>query len=156
MTESSGFGTLDSHGPLAGARVLLVEDNAVNMMIGTALLEQWGVQVAQAADGFQAIAAVQQAAQHGERFDAVLMDVQMPEMTGHEAARQLRRTHDATSLPIIALTAAALVHEREEALAAGMNDFLTKPVDARRLHDALVAVIQPREAAAPTAFGQLD
>jgi CheY-like chemotaxis protein len=124
-------------GSLQGASVLMVEDNPVNMLIAATLLEQWGVQVEQAADGQQAVAAVQRRAQQGQRFDAVLMDVQMPVMSGHEATRALRREFSAEALPIIALTAAALVSEREQALAAGMNDFLTKPIDATRLHQAL-------------------
>lgn len=123
---------------LEGLRVLMVEDNAVNMMIGVAMLEQWGVTVAQAVDGVEGVAAVERACAAGRPFDAVLMDVQMPRLSGHEAARRLRRTHSAATLPIIALTAAALVSEREEALAAGMNDFLTKPVDAQKLRLALL------------------
>jgi PAS domain S-box-containing protein len=122
---------------LAGARVLLVEDNPVNMLIAVALLNQWGVQVEQVGDGEQAVQAVRRSVAAGKPFDAVLMDVMMPVMSGHEATRVLRRDHDAQSLPIIALTAAALVTEREQALAAGMNDFLTKPIDAQRLQQAL-------------------
>ncbi len=122
---------------LTGKRVLMVEDNAVNMLIGVALLEQWGVLVTQASDGQGALAAVALAQEQGRPFDAVLMDVQMPGMSGHEATRSLRRQHAAASLPVIALTAAALVSEREQALAAGMNDFLTKPVDAQRLRATL-------------------
>ena len=95
----------------------------------------------------------------GSPFDAVLMDVQMPVMSGHEATRALRELQAMGALqaleaagsagsaqvpqprlplPIIALTAAALVTERDEALRAGMNDFLTKPIDADKLHAALV------------------
>jgi CheY-like chemotaxis protein len=122
---------------LHGLKVLLVEDNAVNMLIAAAMLEQWGVQVTQAADGRQAVAAVDHAAAQGQAFDAVLMDVQMPVMSGHEATRDLRTRYDAQALPIVALTAAALVAERDEALGAGMNDFLTKPIDADRLRAAL-------------------
>jgi PAS domain S-box-containing protein len=140
----SGFGALGDDGPLAGARVLMVEDNPVNMMIGVALLEQWGVKVVQASTGRQALEAIDEAARQGHRFDAVLMDVQMPEMSGHEATRRLRQRYDAKTLPVIALTAAALVSEREEALAAGMNDFLTKPIDAQRLRRTLVAVLEQR------------
>jgi CheY-like chemotaxis protein len=105
-------------------------------------LEQWGVDVVQAHDGHEAIAAVERAVRARRPFDVVLMDVQMPHLSGHEAARRLREHHSAEALPIIALTAAALVSEREEALAAGMNDFLTKPIDAQRLRRALIRVIE--------------
>ncbi|MFN6993317.1 MAG: PAS domain S-box protein [Aquincola tertiaricarbonis] len=137
----SAFGPLDASSPLAGRRVLMVEDNPVNMMIGVALLERWGVEVEQAVDGRAAVEAVRRAAASGRLFDAVLMDVQMPVMSGHEATRLLRQQFDARALPILALTAAALVSEREQALAAGMNDFLTKPIDPARLHAALAEVM---------------
>jgi PAS domain S-box-containing protein len=126
---------------LEGLRVLLVEDNPVNMMIGVAMLEQWGVEVTQAVDGAEGVAAVERACAAGHPFDVVLMDVQMPRLSGHEAARQLRCMHSAAQLPIIALTAAALVSERDEALAAGMNDFLTKPIDVHRLRQALIRAV---------------
>jgi PAS domain S-box-containing protein len=121
---------------LRGTHVLLAEDNPVNMMIGVAMLEQWGIRVTQASDGALAVQAVERAAAAGQPFDLVLMDVQMPQMSGYAASRALRRRHDSTSLPIVALTAAALVSERDEAVAAGMNDFLTKPIDAARLRQA--------------------
>jgi CheY-like chemotaxis protein len=123
---------------LRGAHVLLVEDNPVNMMIAAAMLEQWGLDVTQASDGPAAITAVEHAAARGRPFDVVLMDVQMPGMSGHEAARALRLRWSPRVLPIIALTAAALVSERDEAIAAGMDDFLTKPIDPAKLRDALM------------------
>jgi len=126
---------------LVGRHVLMVEDHPVNMMIAVAQLEQWGLRVSQALDGHQAIAAVHAAADAGEPFDAVLMDVQMPVMGGHQATRELRKRFSSTELPVVALTAAALVSERDEALAAGMNDFLTKPVDAPRLRQTLARLI---------------
>lgn len=128
---------LRSTDSLQGLRVLMVEDNAVNMMIAVAMLEAWGVQVTQAADGREALAAVQRAAGAGTPFDGVLMDVQMPVMSGHEATRELRKMPAARGLPIVALTAAALVTERDEALRAGMDDFLTKPIDAEKLKAVL-------------------
>ena len=123
---------------LEGTRVLMVEDNPVNMMIAVAMLERWGIEVAQAHNGREAVTEVNDAAAAGRPFDAVLMDVQMPVMSGHEATRALRAGVAGRDLPIIALTAAALVTERDEALSAGMNDFLTKPVDAERLHATLL------------------
>ena len=122
---------------LAGLRVLLVEDNPVNMLIGAAMLERWGLHVEQAVDGQQAVQAVLQAHQAGRPFDLVLMDVQMPVMGGYEATRALRAQEAGRRLPIVALTAAALVTEREEARQAGMDDFLTKPIDADRLRAAI-------------------
>jgi len=130
--------------PLAGSRVLMVEDNPVNMTIAVAMLEHWGVEVEQAGDGAQAIAAVERAEQSGRPLDLVLMDVQMPVMGGYEATRALRARPASRGLPIIALTAAALSSEREEALAAGMDGFLTKPVDTRKLYGALVAALASR------------
>jgi CheY-like chemotaxis protein len=128
--------------PLVGARVLLVEDNPVNMMIAVAMLEQWGMQVDQAEDGAQALRALERlAAGEQPRYDVVLMDVQMPGMSGHEATRRLRQQWSAGQLPVIALTAAALVSEREIALAAGMNDFVTKPVEAERLRRTLCRLL---------------
>ncbi|QPF75981.1 PAS domain S-box protein [Roseateles sp. DAIF2] len=126
---------------LQGLRVLMVEDNPVNMMIAVALLEQWGLEVSQASDGSQAVEAIHAQASMGKPFDAVLMDVQMPVMSGHEATRQVRRRFGAAELPIVALTAAALLSERDEALSAGMNEFLTKPIDAQRLRATLVRLI---------------
>ena len=125
-------------GDLQDARVLMVEDNSVNMMIAVAMLERWGVRVEQASDGAQAVAAVQRAASASQPFAAVLMDLQMPVMSGHEATRVLRQSAAGQAVPIIALTAAALVSEREHALAAGMDDFLTKPIDGDKLRATLV------------------
>ena len=123
---------------LQATRILLVEDNPVNMMIASATLAQWGVEVHEARDGRMAIAAVEAAAGQGRPFDLVLMDVQMPVMSGNEATVELRKAWSAGALPIIALTAAALASERELALASGMNDFLTKPIDAPRLRRTIV------------------
>ncbi len=131
---------------LRGVRVLMVEDNLVNMLIAVAMLERMGVQVGQAVDGQEAVDAVEQAAAAGQPYDAVLMDLQMPVMSGYEATRQLRRRVAGQGLPIIALTAAALVSEREQALADGMDDFLTKPIDADKLGTTLARWVKPSAA----------
>ncbi|MGE4051708.1 MAG: response regulator, partial [Piscinibacter sp.] len=133
--------------PLQGGRVLIAEDNPVNMLIAVAMLEQWGLDVTQASDGASAIEAVEQAVAAGRPFDVVLMDVHMPVMSGHAAVRVLREKHDAQSLPVVALTAAALTSERDEALAAGMNDFLTKPIDVSRLRETLARYLRRTAAA---------
>jgi signal transduction histidine kinase/ActR/RegA family two-component response regulator len=136
--ESAFVGLSSRPSALVGLRVLMAEDNPVNMLIAVALLEQWGVDVTQASNGAQAVAAFNAQAGAGTPFDLVLMDVQMPVMGGYDATRALRLRYSASTLPIIALTAAALTSERDEALASGMNDFLTKPIDAQRLHDTLL------------------
>ncbi|HEU5296245.1 MAG TPA: ATP-binding protein [Burkholderiaceae bacterium] len=122
---------------LRGARVLIGEDNPVNMVITCGLLEQWGVHVGQADDGVAVVDAVLAADLDGTPFHAVLMDLQMPRLSGHVAARGLRERLGERAPPIIALTAAALVSERDEALRAGMCEFLTKPVNAERLRGVL-------------------
>jgi PAS domain S-box-containing protein len=127
--------TADAGAGLQGARVLLVEDNPVNMLIAETLLANWGVEVVQATDGRQAVDAVER---EPGRFDAVLMDVHMPVMSGHEATVELRKRYGADELPIIALTAAALAFEQQQSLALGMNDFIAKPFDAARLRELLV------------------
>jgi signal transduction histidine kinase/DNA-binding response OmpR family regulator len=117
---------------LAGARILLVEDNPVNQELACALLEGAGMAVSIAGDGREALAALQ-----GERFDAVLMDCQMPVMDGYEATRALRLRPEFQDLPIIAMTANAMAGDREKVLAAGMNDHVAKPFRVDELFTTL-------------------
>ena len=120
---------------LIGLRVLLVEDNAINTLIAATMLRNWGVEVVEAVNGQEAVDIVDREA---GRFDAVLMDVHMPVMGGHEATVTIRKRYGKEQLPIIALTAAALASEQEESLAVGMNDFISKPFDVARLRDTLL------------------
>jgi signal transduction histidine kinase/CheY-like chemotaxis protein/HPt (histidine-containing phosphotransfer) domain-containing protein len=116
-------------------RVLVAEDNELNQLVARKTLENWNVQVVIAANGRLA---VEQATQAAEPFDAVLMDVQMPELDGYAATRALREIFpDARRLPIIGLTASVLPEDRGLALAAGMNDTLAKPFDPAMLHARL-------------------
>ena len=119
-------------------RILVVEDNAVNQMVATGLLAALGYTTDTADDGLAAI----EAARDGG-FDAILMDVQMPHMDGYTATRRIRAQETGRRQPIIAMTAAAVAGERERCLAAGMDDFLTKPVDAVRLADTLKRWLAP-------------
>ncbi len=119
---------------LRGMHILSVEDNPLNQEAITALLSGMGASVEQAANGLEAVALVVQAKQ---TFDLVLMDMQMPEMDGLEATRQLRQVHGISDLPIIALTANAQAGDREVCLTAGMDDYLTKPVDIAILRDVV-------------------
>ncbi|WP_167784786.1 response regulator [Ramlibacter rhizophilus] len=110
-----------------GRRVLLVEDNAINQMVAEALLQRLGVaEVVTAADGAQALALCESHA-----FDLVLMDCQMPVMDGFEATRQLRAR--GCRWPIVALTAGGVTQDRDACLAAGMDDYLAKPIDDKLL-----------------------
>ncbi|WP_337877918.1 PAS domain-containing protein [Caldimonas sp.] len=118
---------------LDGLRVLLAEDNPLNRELAVALLEQAGAQVQAVDNGAQAVCAVQQ-----DRFDVVLMDVQMPVMDGFEATRRIRALPGpAARLPIVAMTAHAMSGDRERSLAAGMNEHLTKPIDSAALRHTL-------------------
>jgi PAS domain S-box-containing protein len=144
-SEPRQLPTATDNADLRGLRVLMAEDHPVNMLIAVAQLQQWGLEVSQASDGSQAVEAIFAASSMGKPFDAVLMDLQMPVMSGHEATRQVRQRFTADELPIVALTAAALVSERDEALAAGMNEFLTKPIDAPKLRQTLVRLIGHRD-----------
>ena len=107
-------------------RILLVEDHPVNQRLARKLLEKWGHTVLVAANGRKALEAIER-----NNFDLVIMDVQMPEMNGLEAARQIRAQEKATGahLPIIAMTAHAMKGDREQCLAAGMDAYITKPID---------------------------
>ena len=115
---------------------VVVEDNATNRIVIHSMLSKMGLQVAMAEDGQQGVWAVQ-----GEQsFDLVLMDIQMPVMDGRSATQAIReweRQQQRPHLPIIALTADAYEADRQQALAAGMNDFLAKPI----LYDALHTVL---------------
>lgn len=129
---------------IAGARVLVVEDNAINQQVAREILESQGVRVRVAPGGREALEALA-----SERFDAVLMDVQMPGMDGYEATRRLRQDPAHKGLPVIAMTAHAMKEERDRCLAAGMDDHLAKPIEPEELFAALKRWIGPRAAAEP-------
>jgi PAS domain S-box-containing protein len=126
---------------IRGARVLLVEDNEVNQLVATALLEDAGMVVEIAENGQIALSKVIGATQ---RWDLVLMDMQMPVMDGVAATLEIRKTVAAHQLPIVAMTANAMQRDRERCLAAGMQDALTKPVDLDNLWQALLKWIPAR------------
>ena len=117
-------------------RVLVAEDNPVNQQVITLMLEGWGAIVSVAPSGHDALAALDR-----ERFDLVLMDVQMPDGDGFDTTRTIRAREGerSTRLPIVALTASR--EERARCLKAGMDDYLTKPVVPAELADALERVV---------------
>ncbi len=132
--------------PASVLRVLLAEDNAVNQRLAMRLLEKRGHQVVLAANGREALAAIEK-----EGFDLVLMDVQMPEMDGFEATAALRQKERScgTHLPVIALTAHAMKGDRERCLAAGMDGYLAKPINPGELDHLLHKFAPHRETPRP-------
>ena len=124
---------------LAGRRLLVVEDNPINQEVVRGLLERFGAIVEMAVNGAEAVTLLQR---RGARlFDAVLMDIQMPEMDGYEATRQIRALPGFEELPIIGLSAHVQRQERERMRAAGMNDSVGKPIDPRLLFKTLARYI---------------
>ncbi len=117
---------------LKGLRVLLVEDNHVNRMVASDMLENADVIVIEAKNGREALCRLET-----DPVDLVLMDIQMPEMDGLEATRMIRKNPEFQNLPIIAMTANAMKGDREKCLDAGMNDYITKPIDMKVLFPTL-------------------
>jgi PAS domain S-box-containing protein len=129
-------------GSAAPRRILVVEDNPVNQMVAVGLLQSMGFRPDTAEDGVHALEMLAARA-----YDAVLMDVQMPRLDGYATTRQLRARERGHRVPVVAMTAAAIEGERERCLAAGMDDFLTKPVDPEALAATLARVVDGLPAA---------
>jgi PAS domain S-box-containing protein len=161
-TEATG-GQFDALlGQRLPLRILLAEDNTVNQKLALRLLERMGYRADVVANGLEVLEALQR-----QRYDMILMDVQMPEMDGLEASRAIHEGWPAEEHPrIVAMTANAMQGDREECLAAGMHDYLTKPIQFKALQDALeraglwakrrtaqlrpvTALLQPLEGAPP-------
>ena len=116
-----------------GTHILLVEDNPFNQQIAQEFLEQAGMVVETAENGFAALKALE-----NKNYDLVFMDIQMPDLDGLEVTRRMREKYDSSSLPIVAMTAHAMTGDREKSLAAGMNDHITKPIDPEELMSMLI------------------
>ncbi|GGF36494.1 hypothetical protein GCM10011611_48700 [Aliidongia dinghuensis] len=129
---------------LLGRRVLLVDDQPLNREVATVFLRQQGMLVEVVVGGREAVERVLEAVPG--HFDAVLMDVQMPEMDGFQATRLIRKTYAAEELPIIAMTAHSLDEQRTACLEAGMNDHIAKPIEVKRLWGTLRQWMKPRTA----------
>jgi two-component system sensor histidine kinase/response regulator len=131
---------------LAGARVLLAEDNEINQQIAVELLQQAGAEVEVAANGWEAVEKLRNAE---ISFHIVLMDIQMPIMDGYEATRFIRAEPRFSALPIIALTAHAMAEERQRAMESGMNDQITKPIDPQAMIQTITRFYTPAVNGAP-------
>jgi two-component system sensor histidine kinase/response regulator len=133
----------DSSQELEGVRVLLAEDNEVNQMVASELLEMAGCRCDIVVNGREAV----EAAMRADAYDVILMDCQMPEMDGFEATRHIREAEDNTGQPrraIIALTANAIKGDRERCLAVGMDGYVTKPIDPPELFRMIRSMIKER------------
>jgi CheY-like chemotaxis protein len=126
---------------IKGKRVLVAEDNRVNQMVASRLLEKYGFQALGAHSGRAALEMLQ-----FERVDLVLMDVQMPDIDGLEATRRIREMEKKTGahLPILAMTANAMQGDRDKCLSAGMDGYLAKPVQGDQLYQAIESLLAPK------------
>ena len=120
---------------IKGAHILLVEDNEINQQVAKEILERASFKVTLAENGKEALQLIAKTV--SPSFDAVLMDLQMPEMDGYETTKRIRRNSEDKSLPIIAMTANAMISDREKCLAVGMNDHLAKPINVEQLFSLL-------------------
>jgi CheY-like chemotaxis protein/HPt (histidine-containing phosphotransfer) domain-containing protein len=123
---------------------LLAEDNEINQRVAVTILKKWGHRVDTARNGNEAVDAIRQHA-----YDLVLMDIQMPEMDGMEATQAIRQLNgEAARVPILAMTANAMQGDRERFLAAGMDDYIAKPIDRDTLFEVLQRYASPSPAPA--------
>jgi PAS domain S-box-containing protein len=122
---------------LKGVSILLVEDNEINQEVAVSMLQSTGVEVDIANNGAEGVELFML---HPKRYGAILMDLQMPIMSGYEATQKIREEDSA--IPIIALTAAAMVEDRQKVLEAGMNDHIGKPIDKEELYRVLLQHVQ--------------
>ena len=122
-------------------RILLVEDNLVNQKVAMGMLGKMGHRITLATNGLEALEQWRQ----GD-FDLILMDVQMPEMNGLQATMQIRGEEaTGTHVPIVAMTASAMSEERDRCLAAGMDDFISKPVSYKVIEQMIAATFSQRK-----------
>ena len=146
------FSLQEAREPRASLKVLLAEDNSVNQLLAVRLLEKRGHRVTVAANGREALRALE-----NEQFDLLLMDLQMPEMDGFEATATIRQkeailqkeARSGAHLPIVALTAHAMKGDREKCLAAGMDGYLSKPIRPQELDELLERYCSRQNAAPP-------
>ncbi|HYR47461.1 MAG TPA: response regulator [Candidatus Polarisedimenticolia bacterium] len=144
--HEAGEHMLEMARPDHGGRVLIVEDNAANLKVAMRMVERLGYRADKAGNGVEAVRVLDRM-----NYDAVLMDCQMPEMDGYEATRQIRRHEkEGRRTPIIAMTASAMAGDRERCLAAGMDDYISKPIKLHVVAAVLERWLGPVQEPAPT------
>ena len=130
---------------LYGSRILLVDDNEINQEVGSELLQNAGIEVTIANNGREAVDKIIEYEQHNNQFDVVLMDIQMPVLDGYKATQEIRQHNKFQKLPIIAMTANAMVTDREKAVEVGMNGHISKPIDPELLYETLTKWVKVPE-----------
>lgn len=146
------MGTASNISMLANSKILVVEDNQINRLVVKDILKNAGFMVDEAENGDEAVKAV-----YKEHYDLVLMDIQMPVLDGYESTELIREKYQKEELPIIALTADAVVETRNKVLAIGMNDYLSKPIDIDKLFSKLVKWLKIKNAfKIPSASGEKE
>ncbi len=133
--------------PIRGACILLVEDNEINQQVAQELLEGVGFVVEIANHGKEALEKLE-----SSTYDVVLMDIQMPVMDGYEATQEIRKSYQLNELPVLAMTANAMIADQQQAIASGMNDHIAKPIEPESLFATLVKWIKPGERELPPNF----
>jgi two-component system, sensor histidine kinase and response regulator len=140
-TQPSNIRKIEAVEGLKGALVLVVEDNKINQQVAKVLLARAGLRVKLAQNGREAVELTKI-----HNFEAVLMDIQMPEMDGYEATRIIRQDPESGNVPIIAMTANAMTGDREKCLEAGMNDHIAKPISMESLFETLAEWVSTTKA----------
>ena len=137
--------TSDREENLSGKHVLLAEDNDLNAEIAVTILEETGIVIERVEDGIQCVNKVEQMSPG--TYDLILMDIQMPNMDGYQAAQRIRYLNDKTraEIPIIAMTANAFAEDRKRAFDAGMNGHIAKPIDIEKLGAVILSVLKKQE-----------
>ncbi|MBF0226669.1 MAG: response regulator [Desulfobacterales bacterium] len=144
INRKSIISTTDALKNISGAQILVVEDNEINQLVATELLRDAGFIITLADNGFKAVEQIK--ASEKFNYDLILMDIQMPEMDGYTASRKIRDfeiSKSKSKIPIIAMTAHAMTGEREKCIAAGMDDYVAKPINPDALFEALIKWIKP-------------
>ncbi|MBF0396600.1 MAG: response regulator [Desulfobacterales bacterium] len=137
---------IEDFNKIKGAHILLVEDNEINQQVARELMENEGFYVFIANNGMEAVDMVSSFFAENKKLDAVLMDIQMPVMDGYTATKEIRNlSSSAKDIPIIAMTAHAFKSERDKCIKGGMNDYVTKPIDPKRLFTTLVKWVKQEE-----------